>query len=101
MASAELAEFPCKYCGKSFSDGRRLGGHVRQLHPVVKPGATIQQTSGVLAEGEVAARVLDLWKSGEDPLSVISTLRVHPRFVKEVVKEYDELLNEWKKFKEA
>ena len=45
--------------------------------------------------------VLELWKSGSDPLAVISSLRVHPRFVKEVLKEYDELLNEWKRFKEA
>ena len=100
MASAKLAEFSCKYCGKSFSDGRRLGGHVRQLHPVVKPGAALQAAAPT-ADGESAARVLELWKNGEDPLSIVSTLRVHPRFVKEVLKEYDELIVEWKKFKEA
>ena len=52
-------------------------------------------------EGEYAARVIELWKAGEDPITVVETLRVHPRFVKEVLKEYDELINEWKKFKEA
>jgi hypothetical protein len=100
MTPAELAEFPCKYCGKSFSDGRQLGGHVRQSHPVLKQLAT-QQAATPLVEGEVAARVLDLWKAGEDPLTIVATLRVHPRFVKEVLREYDELINEWKKFKEA
>ena len=100
MTPAELAEFHCKYCGKGFSDGRRLGGHVRQAHPVMKPGAT-QQVAAPSADGEVAARVLELWKTGEDPLTIVGTLRVHPRFVKEVLKEYDELINEWKKFKEA
>lgn len=44
---------------------------------------------------------MELWRAGEDPITVVETLRVHPRFVKEVLKEYDELLNEWKKFKEA
>ncbi|HUI00332.1 MAG TPA: C2H2-type zinc finger protein [Nitrososphaerales archaeon] len=100
MTPAELAQFHCKYCGKTFSDGRRLGGHVRQLHPVVKPGSTTHATAP-LAEGETAARILELWKAGDDPLTVVATLRVHPRFVKEVLKEYDELINEWKKFKEA
>ena len=100
MSPAELADFPCKYCGKSFSDGRRLGGHVRQSHPVVKPGTT-PYAATPSAEGELAARVLELWKAGEDPIEVVETLRVHPRFVKEVLKEYDELINEWKKFKEA
>ena len=73
---------------------------MRQSHPVVKPGTT-QYTATPSAEGELAARVLELWKTGEDPLAVVETLRVHPRFVKEVLKEYDELINEWKKFKEA
>jgi hypothetical protein len=100
MVPAELAEFHCKYCGKMFTDGRRLGGHVRQLHPVLKPGFA-QQASAQAADGEVAARVLDLWKAGEEPLAIVATLRVHPRFVKEVLKEYDELINEWRKFKEA
>jgi len=100
MSPAELADFPCKYCGRSFTDGRRLGGHVRQSHPVVKSGTT-QYAATPSAEGELAARVLELWKTGEDPITVVETLRVHPRFVKEVLKEYDELINEWKKFKEA
>lgn len=100
MSPAELAEFHCRYCGKTFSDGRRLGGHVRQTHPVVKPGAA-QGSPRSLSEGEYAARVLELWKTGEDPFNVVASLRLHPRFVKEVLKEYDELLNEWKKFKEA
>lgn len=100
MSPAELAEFHCKYCGRAFGDGRRLGGHVRQSHPVMKRGGT-QQSPKPFSEGECAARVLELWKTGEDPLTVVETLRVHPRFVKEVLKEYDELINEWKKFKEA
>jgi hypothetical protein len=100
MTPAKLADFPCKYCGRTFSDGRRLGGHVRQSHQVVKAGDT-QQFPAPSTEGEFAARVLELWKEGEDPITVVETLRVHPRFVKEVLKEYDELINEWKKFKEA
>jgi hypothetical protein len=100
MSPARLAEFPCKYCGKTFSDGRSLGGHVRQSHPVIKSEAA-QQVSAPSAEGEYAARVLELWKAGEDPITVVETLRVHPRFVKEVLKEYDELMSEWKKFKVA
>src|SRR5271170_2482824 len=98
MTPAELAQFHCRYCGKIFSDGRRLGGHVRQSHPVVKPGV-VQQAAMQSADGENAARVLELWKEGEDPITIVETLRVHPRFVKEVLKEYDELINEWKKFK--
>jgi hypothetical protein len=101
MTPAELAAFHCKYCGKSFSDGRRLGGHVRQSHPVVKPGSGLQKVAQPSADGEFAARVLELWKAGEDPITIVETLRVHPRFVKEVLKEYDELITEWKKFKEA
>lgn len=100
MSPAELAEFHCKYCGKTFSDGRRLGGHVRQSHPVMKPGA-VQPAPRPFSEGEFAARVLELWKAGEDPITVVETLRVHPRFVKEVLKEFDDLTNEWRKFKEA
>jgi hypothetical protein len=73
---------------------------VRQLHPVLKPGS-IQQVAATSADGEVAAKVLDLWKAGEDPFSIVAALRVHPRFVKEVLKEYDELVNEWRKFKVA
>ena len=102
MVAAELVEFHCRYCGKAFTDGRRLGGHVRQAHPVMKPGVQQQQSlAKPTSEGEFAAKVLELWKAGEDPITVVETLRVHPRFVKEVLKEYDELLNEWKKFKEA
>jgi hypothetical protein len=100
MTPAELAEFPCKYCGKKFSDGRRLGGHVRQLHPVMKAGSA-PQAAAPSADGEVAARVLDLWKAGEDPIAIVATLRVHPRFVKEVLREFDELVTEWRKFKVA
>lgn len=100
MTPAELAQFPCKYCGKNFNDGRRLGGHVRQAHPVVRPGALLQTTAASV-DGELAAKVLELWQAGDDPLTVVATLRVHPRFVKEVLKEYDELITEWRKFKEA
>jgi hypothetical protein len=96
----QLAEFPCKYCGKSFTDGRKLGGHVRQAHsPKYQPSPPTQLA--VDGEGEAAAKILELWKQGSNPLMVISVLRVHPRFVKEVLSEYDELLNEWKKFREA
>jgi hypothetical protein len=100
MSSAQLAKFPCKYCGRSFTDGRRLGGHVRQAHRLDLLAHPLP-TQAAPSEGEIATRVLELWKSGSDPLTVISALRVHPRIVKEVLKEYDELLNEWKKFKEA
>jgi hypothetical protein len=100
MSPAKLADFPCKYCGKSFNDGRRLGGHIRQSHQVVKPGDS-QHSPTSSSEGENAARVLELWRAGEDPVTVVETLRVHPRFVKEVLREYDELLNEWKKFNVA
>lgn len=99
MSPVQVAEFPCKYCGKTFTDGRGLGGHVRQAHQDkqrTQPATTAQSS-----DGETAARVLELWKSGSNPLAVISALRVHPRFVKEVLAEYDELLNEWKKFREA
>jgi hypothetical protein len=103
MAPVELAVFPCKHCGKTFLDGRSLGGHVRQVHPQRKLAAlqASQASPDSLGEGEAAAQVLEHWSAGSDPLTVISSLRVHPRFVKEVLKEYDELLNEWKKFKEA
>ena len=100
MSSAQLTEFPCRYCGKTFSDGRRLGGHVRQSHSTHKPAPALPAKEPP-NDGEIAARVLELWKSGSDPLTVISALRVHPKVVKEVLKEYDDLLNEWKKFKEA
>jgi hypothetical protein len=101
MIPAELAVFPCRHCGKTFSDGRSLGGHVRQAHPTSKPAIAPPSVAASPGEGEVAAQVLELWKSGTEPLAIISALKVHPRFVKEVLKEYDELLNEWKKFKEA
>ena len=55
----------------------------------------------IVADGEVAVRVLELWRAGVEPLEIVTTLRVHPRFVKDVLKEYDELMNEWKKFREA
>ena len=100
MNPDQLAEFPCKYCGKTFTDGRKLGGHVRQAHsPKLQPIIEAPLTSD--GEGEAAAKVLELWKQGSNPLMVISALRLHPRFVKEVLSEYDELLNEWKKFREA
>ena len=60
-----------------------------------------QQMVTPSADDEAAARVLELWKAGEDPIAIVTTLRVHPRFVKEVLKEYDELINEWKKFNAA
>jgi hypothetical protein len=97
LSSAKLAAFPCKYCGKNFDDGRRLGGHVRQSHPQ----NSNQVPVAAIGDGEIAARVLELWKEGNQPLTIVSALRVHPRFVKEVLKEYDELLGEWKKFREA
>jgi hypothetical protein len=100
MSPAKLADFPCKYCGKSFSDGRKLGGHVRQSHQVVRPGDP-RPAASPSSDGEYAARVLELWRAGEDPVTVVETLRVHPRFVKEVLREYDELLTEWKKFSVA
>lgn len=103
MTSAELASFACKYCGRTFDDGRRLGGHIRQAHPSGK-GTTESPSlnpAPTVADGETAVRVLEAWKAGVQPLELVMTLRVHPRLVKEVLKEYDELLNEWKKFKEA
>ena len=38
-----------------------------------------------------------MWKGGRDPFSIVSSLRVQPGFVRKVLKDYDELLNEWKK----
>ena len=73
---------------------------MRQAHaPKYQPSSPTQLAMD--GEGEAAAKVLELWKQGSNPLMVISVLRVHPRFVKEVLSEYDELLNEWKKFREA
>jgi hypothetical protein len=99
MSPLQLTDFRCKYCGKAFTDGRALGGHVRQSHPAKPQGAHAPALQP--SDGETAARVLELWQSGSNPLAVISALRVHPRFVKEVLADYDELLNEWKKFREA
>ncbi len=72
---------------------------MRQSHPAKQ--RSIPAPASHSSEGEAAARVLELWRSGNDPLTVISTLRVHPKFVKDVLAEYDGLLNEWKKFREA
>jgi hypothetical protein len=103
MSSAELAAYLCRHCGRTFDDGRRLGGHVRQAHPPQKIPAAVPTPGApaLVGDGEIAVRVLELWKSGVQPLEIVTSLRVHPRFVKEVLKEYDELLSEWKKFKEA
>lgn len=32
----EAKEFICKYCLKSFKDGRQLGGHTSRAHPELK-----------------------------------------------------------------
>ena len=53
--------------------------------------------SAFTGEGEMAARVLELWRRGTEPYSIVVSLRVHPLFVRSVLKEYDELLSEWKK----
>ena len=42
-----------------------------------------------------------MWKRGRDPYSIVSSLRVPPGFVRKVLKDYDELLNEWKKSSEV
>jgi len=52
-------------------------------------------------DGVSASKVLEMWKGGAEPFDILTSLKLHPRFVKEVLKEYDELLNEWKRFKEA
>jgi len=49
----------------------------------------------------MAARVLEMWREGTDPYKIVISLRVHPLFVRSVLKEYDELLNEWKQSSEA
>jgi hypothetical protein len=74
---------------------------VRQAHATKQQPKQVSHEAPQSTDGENAAKVLELWKSGSNPLAVISTLRVHPKFVKEVLSEYDELLNEWKKFREA
>ncbi len=45
----------------------------------------------------MAARVLEMWREGMEPYSIVTSLRVHPLFVRSVLKEYDELLSEWRK----
>jgi uncharacterized C2H2 Zn-finger protein len=30
--------FDCKFCGKEFNDGRKLGGHISRAHPYHKSG---------------------------------------------------------------
>ncbi len=100
MSTAKLAVFACKFCGKGFDDGRKLGGHVRQSHSVQKRDSIVASPAPA-GEGEIAARVLEMWKNGTEPFTIVLNLKVHPRFVREVLKEYDELLNEWRKFKEA
>jgi len=96
MTETQLARFTCRFCGKGFNDGRKLGGHVRQAHQ-----KAIQPQSPISGEGEMAARVLEMWKEGNEPYSIITSLRVHPIFVRGVLREYDDLLNEWKKSSEA
>jgi hypothetical protein len=32
----ELKMFDCKFCGKEFNDGRKLGGHISRAHPYHK-----------------------------------------------------------------
>jgi len=98
---AELAVFTCKVCGKTFNEGRRLGGHVRQAHPTPKPELQGEKHGMEEMDGVSASRVLEMWKGGAEPFDILTSLKLHPRFVKEVLKEYDELLNEWKRFKEA
>ncbi len=95
MATTQLARFTCRYCGKGFDEGRKLGGHVRQKHQK----ANLAQ-SPISGEGELAARVLEMWRAGTDPYSIITSLRVHPRIVHDVLKHYDELLNEWRQSSE-
>jgi len=99
---AELA-YVCKYCRKGFDDGRRLGGHIRQAHPA-QGSVSSERVDTVLpfvAERELAGRVLEMWERGEHPKDIVMSLKVHPRFVREVVQDYDKLLNEWSKRFEA
>lgn len=98
---AELAVFTCKVCGRTFNEGRRLGGHVRQAHPAPKAGAREEGSGAEDLDGVSASKVLEMWKAGAEPFDILTSLKLHPRFVKEVLKEYDELLTEWKRFKEA
>ncbi len=98
MATPQLDKqnYICQYCGRIYDEGRKLGGHVRQAHQKILP-----VKSPLSGEGEMAARVLQMWREGTDPYSIVITLRVHPVFVRGVLKEYDELLNEWKQSSEA
>ena len=98
---AELATFTCKVCGKTFNEGRRLGGHVRQAHSVPRPSPQGEDRDIGRMDGASASKVLEMWKDGAGPFEILTSLKLHPRFVKEVLKEYDELLNEWERFKEA
>ena len=99
---AKLAVYTCKICGKTFNDGRKLGGHVRQSHPTSRQEALQEERGGPdVMDGASATKVLQMWKSGADPFDIVTSLSLHPRYVKEVLKEFDELLNEWKRFKEA
>jgi hypothetical protein len=100
MIPAELAKYTCRHCGKNFTEGRKLGGHIRQSHPAKLVDAAISKTP-LTAEGELAARILEMWKNGNEPYKIVISLRVHPGFIKGVLKEYDELLNEWKRSTEA
>ena len=100
-SKAELAVFTCKVCGKTFDEGRRLGGHVRQAHPTPKRGPQGEKHDTGEMDGISASKVLEMWKGGSAPFDILTSLKLHPRFVKEVLKEYDELLNEWRRFKEA
>lgn len=100
MAPAELANYTCRHCGKIFNEGRRLGGHIRQAHAQRLVDASVTNPP-LTAEGELAARILEMWKKGSDPFGIVTALRVHPGFIKGVLKEYDELLNEWRRSTEA
>ena len=102
MTSEAKLAYSCKTSGKTFSDGRSLGGHVRQAHRAARPSAIPEagQDPGRM-DGESATKVLLMWKGGADPFDVVTSLKLHPRFVKEVLKEFDELLTEWRRFKEA
>ena len=102
MTSEAKLAYTCKACGKTFSEGRSLGGHVRQSHPARSVAATHEERPDPeRMDGESASKVLQMWKGGADPFDVVTSLKLHPRFVKDVLKEFDELLTEWKRFKEA
>ena len=101
MTSEAKQAYTCKECGKTFSEGRSLGGHVRQSHPVRRVVAPQDERhEPERMDGESASNVLQMWKEGADPFEVVTSLKLHPRFVKDVLKEFDELLTEWKRFKE-